>query len=91
MLTPAIESSPPRARAGALPRSPRNARSGAPGRPSLLLNLKQMVGCLIRSEDDRGIVVIVEGRSEKEAARGDGDRRREPSGDTLSRPTRRSS
>jgi ATP-dependent DNA helicase DinG len=31
----------------------------------MLLNLKQMVGRLIRSEDDRGIVVIVEGRSEK--------------------------
>jgi Rad3-related DNA helicase len=50
-----------------------------------------MVGCLIRSEEDRGIVVIVEGRSEKEAARGDGDRRRGLSGDTLSRQTRRSS
>jgi ATP-dependent DNA helicase DinG len=31
----------------------------------MLLNLKQMVGRLIRSEDDRGIVVIVEGRTEK--------------------------
>jgi ATP-dependent DNA helicase DinG len=31
----------------------------------MLLNLKQMVGRLIRSEEDRGIVVIVEGRSEK--------------------------
>jgi ATP-dependent DNA helicase DinG len=31
----------------------------------MLLNLKQMVGRLIRSEDDRGIVVIVEGRPEK--------------------------
>ena len=31
----------------------------------MLLNLKQMVGRLIRGEDDRGIVVIVEGRSEK--------------------------
>ena len=29
----------------------------------MLLNLKQMVGRLIRSEDDRGIVVIVEGRA----------------------------
>ena len=29
----------------------------------MLLNLKQMTGRLIRSEDDRGIVVIVEGRS----------------------------
>jgi len=29
----------------------------------MLLNLKQMVGRLIRSEEDRGIVVIVEGRS----------------------------
>ena len=31
----------------------------------MLLNLKQMVGRLIRSEDDRGIVVIVEGRTDK--------------------------
>jgi ATP-dependent DNA helicase DinG len=31
----------------------------------MLLNLKQMVGRLIRTEDDRGIVVIVEGRAEK--------------------------
>jgi Rad3-related DNA helicase len=31
----------------------------------MLLNLKQMIGRLIRSEDDRGIVVIVEGRAEK--------------------------
>jgi ATP-dependent DNA helicase DinG len=31
----------------------------------MLLNLKQMVGRLIRTEDDRGIVVIVEGRPEK--------------------------
>jgi ATP-dependent DNA helicase DinG len=31
----------------------------------MLLNLKQMTGRLIRSEDDRGIVVIVEGRSDK--------------------------
>jgi len=31
----------------------------------MLLNLKQMVGRLIRSEEDRGIVVIVEGRAEK--------------------------
>jgi ATP-dependent DNA helicase DinG len=31
----------------------------------MLLNLKQMVGRLIRSEEDRGIVVIVEGRSER--------------------------
>jgi Rad3-related DNA helicase len=31
----------------------------------MLLNLKQMVGRLIRSEDDRGIVVIVEGRVDK--------------------------
>ncbi|MAE94607.1 MAG: hypothetical protein CL910_08110 [Deltaproteobacteria bacterium] len=31
----------------------------------MLLNLKQMSGRLIRSEEDRGIVVIVEGRSEK--------------------------
>ncbi len=31
----------------------------------MLLNLKQMVGRLIRTEEDRGIVVIVEGRSDK--------------------------
>ena len=31
----------------------------------MLLNLKQMTGRLIRSEEDRGIVVIVEGRSDK--------------------------
>ncbi len=31
----------------------------------MLLNLKQMAGRLIRTEEDRGIVVIVEGRSEK--------------------------
>jgi ATP-dependent DNA helicase DinG len=31
----------------------------------MLLNLKQMVGRLIRSEDDRGIVVIVEGRTDR--------------------------
>jgi len=31
----------------------------------MLLNLKQMVGRLIRSETDRGIVVIVEGRADK--------------------------
>jgi ATP-dependent DNA helicase DinG len=31
----------------------------------MLLNLKQMVGRLIRSEEDRGIVVIVEGRADK--------------------------
>jgi ATP-dependent DNA helicase DinG len=31
----------------------------------MLLNLKQMVGRLIRTEDDRGIVVIVEGRSRR--------------------------
>jgi ATP-dependent DNA helicase DinG len=31
----------------------------------MLLNLKQMVGRLIRSEDDRGIVVIVEGRPDR--------------------------
>jgi ATP-dependent DNA helicase DinG len=31
----------------------------------MLLNLKQMVGRLIRSEEDRGIVVIVEGRVDK--------------------------
>ena len=31
----------------------------------MLLNLKQMVGRLIRTEEDRGVVVIVEGRPEK--------------------------
>jgi Rad3-related DNA helicase/DNA polymerase III epsilon subunit-like protein len=31
----------------------------------MLLNLKQMVGRLIRSEDDRGLVVIVESRSDR--------------------------
>jgi len=31
----------------------------------MLLNLKQMVGRLIRAEDDRGIVVIVEGRTDR--------------------------
>jgi ATP-dependent DNA helicase DinG len=31
----------------------------------MLLNLKQMVGRLIRSEEDRGLVVIVEGRTDK--------------------------
>jgi ATP-dependent DNA helicase DinG len=31
----------------------------------MLLNLKQMIGRLIRTEDDRGIVVIVEGRSDR--------------------------
>jgi ATP-dependent DNA helicase DinG len=31
----------------------------------MLLNLKQMVGRLIRSEEDRGIVVIVEGRTDR--------------------------
>jgi ATP-dependent DNA helicase DinG len=31
----------------------------------MLLNLKQMVGRLIRSEEDRGLVVIVESRSDK--------------------------
>jgi ATP-dependent DNA helicase DinG len=31
----------------------------------MLLNLKQMVGRLIRAEEDRGIVVIVEGRTDK--------------------------
>jgi len=31
----------------------------------MLLNLKQMVGRLIRTEDDLGIVVIVEGRTDK--------------------------
>ena len=31
----------------------------------MLLNLKQMSGRLIRAEDDRGLVVIVEGRTDK--------------------------
>jgi ATP-dependent DNA helicase DinG len=31
----------------------------------MLLNLKQMIGRLIRSEDDRGIVVIVESRADR--------------------------
>lgn len=31
----------------------------------MLLSLKQMVGRLIRTEEDRGVVVIVEGRTEK--------------------------
>jgi ATP-dependent DNA helicase DinG len=31
----------------------------------MLLNLKQMVGRLIRSEEDRGLVVLVEGRTDK--------------------------
>jgi ATP-dependent DNA helicase DinG len=31
----------------------------------MLLNLKQMTGRLIRTEEDRGIVVIVEGRSDR--------------------------
>ncbi len=31
----------------------------------MLLNLKQMAGRLIRSEDDRGLVVIVESRSDR--------------------------
>lgn len=31
----------------------------------MLLNLKQMTGRLIRSENDRGLVVVVEGRVEK--------------------------
>jgi Rad3-related DNA helicase len=31
----------------------------------MLLNLKQMVGRLIRSEEDRGLVVIVEGRTDR--------------------------
>lgn len=31
----------------------------------MLLHLKQMIGRLIRSEEDRGIVVVVEGRSDK--------------------------
>ena len=31
----------------------------------MLLSLKQMVGRLIRTEEDRGVVVIVEGRTDK--------------------------
>src|SRR5690606_18552118 len=31
----------------------------------MLLNLKQMIGRLIRSEDDRGVVVLVEGRTDR--------------------------
>jgi Rad3-related DNA helicase len=31
----------------------------------MLLHLKQMIGRLIRSESDRGLVVIVEGRTTK--------------------------
>jgi ATP-dependent DNA helicase DinG len=31
----------------------------------MLLNLKQMIGRLIRSEEDRGVAVIVEGRTDK--------------------------
>ncbi|MDH3684988.1 MAG: hypothetical protein OEP95_02125, partial [Myxococcales bacterium] len=31
----------------------------------MLLNLKQMSGRLIRTEEDRGLVVIVEGRTDK--------------------------
>jgi ATP-dependent DNA helicase DinG len=31
----------------------------------MLLHLKQMIGRLIRSESDRGLVVIVEGRTKK--------------------------
>ena len=31
----------------------------------MLLHLKQMSGRLIRSEDDRGLVVVVEGRSDR--------------------------
>jgi ATP-dependent DNA helicase DinG len=40
---------------------------------TMLLYLKQMVGRLIRSEDDRGIVVIVEGRTDKRYFRRLGD------------------
>jgi len=39
----------------------------------MLLNLKQMTGRLIRSEQDRGLVVIVEGRVEKSYFRRLGD------------------
>ena len=35
------------------------------GLGKMLLNLKQMVGRLIRSEEDRGVVIIVEGRTDK--------------------------
>ena len=31
----------------------------------MLLHLKQMAGRLIRSEDDRGLVVVVEGRTDR--------------------------
>jgi ATP-dependent DNA helicase DinG len=39
----------------------------------MLLNLKQMTGRLIRSEEDRGLVVIVEGRTDKRYFRRLGD------------------
>jgi ATP-dependent DNA helicase DinG len=39
----------------------------------MLLNLKQMIGRLIRSEEDRGIAVIVEGRSDRPYFRRLGD------------------
>ncbi len=39
----------------------------------MLLNLKQMAGRLIRGEEDRGIVVIVEGRTDKRYFRRLGD------------------
>jgi ATP-dependent DNA helicase DinG len=39
----------------------------------MLLNLKQMSGRLIRSEEDRGLVVIVEGRTDKRYFRRLGD------------------
>lgn len=39
----------------------------------MLLNLKQMTGRLIRSEEDRGIVVLVEGRTDKRYFRRLGD------------------
>jgi ATP-dependent DNA helicase DinG len=39
----------------------------------MLLHLKQMVGRLIRTEDDRGLVVIVEGRPERRYFRRLGD------------------
>jgi Rad3-related DNA helicase len=32
----------------------------------MLLNLKQMVGRLIRSEDDRGLVVVVDPRRDRD-------------------------
>jgi ATP-dependent DNA helicase DinG len=35
------------------------------GLGKMLLNLKQMAGRLIRTEQDRGIVVIVEGRADR--------------------------